>query len=739
MSSDEDELSPASSVSPKFWPFKSDRAKLEPWDLVPSGAMSAEAASRFVATGKRFYLDCLSADFPVAWSPSWSPSDEDVSSSDDDHAPPRGTGTEEQRAEAVAAVLQCSSKIAFDANHVHVSLEPSSDSDNDGDGASPNARRVRPRLSPSSGSPSSSSSPPRPRFRGRLPEIAQQAMLEATQQDTFTILNEAQGQGMGRTQIPHHGAPHHNAHILAGQLFSPNDPHANFLPSGSGLRSAATVDDVANVVSYLRTALSREGEGHDRHHTIYTGINDAVSNMQEAITEAARNFHFRDATAATRASLLALDTVFRRALHPPKPDRFGNTSGRYPFLLAIASVKLFDPILLAVRDNRFVYLGARMALELVDADKKFWLQQWVKSENGPWTVLPPNSWDPRFTHPSTIRHRNEPRPAFRPPGQAMLSPTDFDVFETATMYPIQLTASGSMSLRATTLWVSKVLADMFPAPIAQLVDSYLGHQQPFRGLLGSARAWVKSHRPEWFTCTHNLMPHPDMDTLETGLDNTFEGHFFNVYMRRGLQMKYRLQAIARERGEYNRIHFPNAPNIFTWPDATAVAQGHRNPELSHIMAIARMRLSPTHAAGGRNKDAEWAELSPFNFSRSSAGINGDMLFNPRFPSPPPQLFDKRAHLLLTCMNCLICFSSGDSCYQCNVCVKFVFCTECYQDQEDTGVNVRRHRSAHAMSHFVLGPTVVGPNPADRHVGRAVDSGAAAHFTNTRSLFTGTTP
>ena len=181
-----------------------------------------------------------------------------------------------------------------------------------------------------------------------------------------------------------------------------------------------------------------------------------------------------------------------------------------------------------------------------------------------------------------------------------------------------------MSLRAATLWVSKTLEGIFPAPIAQLVDRYLGHQQPFRGLLSSARAWVKSRRPEWFTCTYNLVPHPDLDTLEPGLDNTFEGHFFNVYVRRGLQMKYRLQAITRERAEYNRINFPNAPSFFTWPNAESVAQGHRNPELSHVMAIARMQLSPTHIANGRNLDAEMAELPPFNFSRSSAEINGDI-------------------------------------------------------------------------------------------------------------------
>ena len=282
----------------------------------------------------------------------------------------------------------------------------------------------------------------------------------------------------------------------------------------------------------------------------------------------------------------------------------------------------------------------------------------------------------------------------------MLSPTDFDIFETATMYPIQLTASGSMSLRTTTLWVSKILARVFPTPIAQLVDSYLGHQQPFRGLLSSARAWVKSRRPDWLTCTRKLTPLPDMDTLEPGLDNTFEGHFFNVYMRRGLQMKYQLQALTRERAEYNRVNYPNAPGIFTWPDAEAVAQGHRNPELSHVMAIARMRLSPTHTANGRNLDAEMAEFRPFNFSRSSADINGDLLFNPRLPSPPPQLFDERTRFQLTCMNCFHTFSAGSSCYQCNVCVNFVFCTECYQDQED--IHVRRHRRAHAMTHFVLG-------------------------------------
>ena len=179
------------------------------------------------------------------------------------------------------------------------------------------------------------------------------------------------------------------------------------------------------------------------------------------------------------------------------------------------------------------------------------------------------------TQGSPNRHRNEPRPVFRPPGQAMLSPTDFDVFETATMYPIQLTASGSLSLRTATLWVSKVLADIFPAPIAQLVDSYLGHQQPFRGLLSSSRAWVKSRRPEWLTCTHNLMPLPDMDTLEPGLDNTFEGHFFNVYMRRGIQVEYRLQAMPRERVAFNRNNFPNAPTLFTWPDLDAKALGRR--------------------------------------------------------------------------------------------------------------------------------------------------------------------
>ena len=691
-------LSPASSVSPRYLPFRTGRPRVAPWDLTPPGAMSAAAASRFVETGERFYLDCLPADFPVHVVQPINFSDEDESSSDDDPAPPRGTGTAEQREEAVAAVLQCSSITNFDENHVYV--QPPSDSDNDEDGADPDARRVRPRLGASPGSLSSSSSPHGPRFPNRLMVIPQQAVLEAVQQDVCTALNEEMDQGISRSQIPRHDTPRHNMRILAGQLISPNDHHEDFLPSRSGVQAAATVDAVANVVSYLRTALSRQGLGHDRHRSIYNNANDSVRNMQEAVTEAAHIFHPRDAIAAARASLLALDTVFRRALHPPKPDRFGNIRGRSPFLLAIASVKLFDPILLAVRDNRIIYLGDRMALDLLDADRKFWHQQWVKPGNGPWNVLPPDSWDPRITLPPMPLHPNEPRPVFRPPGQGMLSPTDFDIFETATMYPIQLTASGSMSLRTTTLWVSKILARVFPTPIAQLVDSYLGHQQPFRGLLSSARAWVKSRRPDWLTCTRKLTPLPDMDTLEPGLDNTFEGHFFNVYMRRGLQMKYQLQALTRERAEYNRVNYPNAPGIFTWPDAEAVAQGHRNPELSHVMAIARMRLSPTHTANGRNLDAEMAELRPFNFSRSSADINGDLLFNPRLPSPPPQLFDERTRFQLTCMNCFHTFSAGSSCYQCNVCVNFVFCTECYQDQED--IHVRRHRRAHAMTHFVLG-------------------------------------
>ena len=90
------------------------------------------------------------------------------------------------------------------------------------------------------------------------------------------------------------------------------------------------------------------------------------------------------------------------------------------------------------------------------------------------------------------------------------------------------------------------------------------------------------------------------------------------------------------------------------------------------------------------------------------------------------------------MNCFTTFSAGDSCYQCNICVNFVFCTECYQDQEDIHANVRRHRRAHAMTHFVMGPLMGGPNPADRRVGSVMDSGAGSHFTNVRSLFTGET-
>ena len=219
----------------------------------------------------------------------------------------------------------------------------------------------------------------------------------------------------------------------------------------SGVRSLATV---ANVVSYVQTVIAREGFGHDRHRTVYNNLNDVVRVMQEAINAAARGFHPRDTVAATRASLLTLDTIFKRAVHQPKPDRFGNISGRYPFLLAIASVKLYDLILLAVRDNRFIYLAHRMALDLLDGDKRLWLAQWTRTQpSGPWDVMAPNSWDPRIPQPSTPRHRNEPHPAFRPPCQAMLSPTDFDVFEATTVYPIQLGAAGSLSLRT----VSKIL------------------------------------------------------------------------------------------------------------------------------------------------------------------------------------------------------------------------------------------------------------------------------------------
>ena len=110
-----------------------------------------------------------------------------------------------------------------------------------------------------------------------------------------------------------------------------------------------------------------------------------------------------------------------------------------------------------------------------------------------------------------------------------------------------------------------------------------------------------------------------------------------------------------------------------------------------------------------------------------------MLFNPCALSSPPQLCDQRAHYLLTCMNCFNEFSVGDSCYQCNVCVVIVFCTECHQDQEDTMVRVRRHRRAHTMTHFVI-----GSYPVDGHVGRVVDSGASLHFTSDRPLFTGAT-
>lgn len=709
-SSDEAGLSPASPVLMQIGYFKSERGKKEPWDLIPPGAMTVAAASEFMSTGERHCLDCLEADFPVAERKAITISDiiEDESSDDADVDDHRGAGTAEQRAEAVDAVLRCSSRTTFDVNHVYLDrrmLTVRLRQCNGEDVNNPDARRVRPRLGPSPGSLSSSSSPPRPRFPGQMSSIPQLAVSEANQQDTYTISNEEQDKGMTRTQISRYDVPRHNAHIVAGQLISPNDRLDNFLPSMSGLRSSATVADVANVLSYIRAAIAREGLGHERHRTVYNNANDAVRNMQEAINAAARDFHPRDAIAAARASLLALDAVFRRAMHPPQPDRFGNTSGRIPFLLAIASVKLFDPILLSVRDNRFIYLAHRMALDLIDADEIFWLQQWVRvGQDGPWTLLPPNSWDPRFPQPEVSpRQRWRSRggiPAFRPPGQAMLSPTDFDVFETATMYPIQLTASGSLSLRAATLWVSKVLADIFPAPVAQLMDSYLGHQQPFRDLLSSSRAWVKKHRPDWLTCTQNLVPLSDMDTLEPSLDDTFEGHFFNVYMRRGIQMKYRLQAMTRERADFNRIHFPNAPSLFTWPDAEAVAQGHRNPELSHLMSIARMRMSPTHYACGRNLDADMAELSPFNFSRSSAEINGDMLLNPRFPSSPPQLFNQ-----LYCQNCFEDdFSAGDSCYQCNVCVDFVFCTECYQDQGDMAISVRRHRRSHTMTHFVVGAT-----------------------------------
>ena len=362
------------------------------------------------------------------------------------------------------------------------------------------------------------------------------------------------------------------------------------------------------------------------------------------------------------------------------------------FLVALAAVKLIDPIALKLDDNSLACAGFRAGWMTATADYNRAEDAFVFSQDTrTWHLTRARAWcmgTPEEVH--TIASEGNDHDLLM---DALATVTDLDPGSVA--HPTYLQSIGP-ALRSA--------IPTLPPSYIHLIAQYLV-VHPFDELLTDTMRMLQDLHGQ----VQLDSPPPSYYSLHRTTPCTFESTFFAGLLKRGCALHKLRSAVLYKRSGENRARNRRGPKLlgFRMPTPFSVVEAFHQRGLQYVQAMVAMPLSPEHRNPGEASHLHGIHRTPdINWSRQSEYIHGDLLHDPRHGSNQPPL--NGPHL------CRVCWTpSGGTAYFCTICPNLILCEACQTSPKSSGLPAGRpivYRSGHRRAHHMLSFTV----PADAY-------------------------